>query len=34
MYAKPGASKDDIFWTNIVKGEKYWTANMNMIGLA
>ena len=34
QYAKPGAKKEDVFWSNILHQEKYWTVNMGQIGLA
>jgi len=31
-FAKSGLSEKDIFWSNMVKGEKYWTVGMSDVG--
>lgn len=32
-FAKSGSSEKDIFWANMVRGEKYWTVGMSDVGM-
>lgn len=33
QYAKPGSSENDIFWSKMIKNEKYWTVGMSDVGV-
>ena len=33
MYAREGATPDDIYWAKTINNEKYWTLNMAQISL-
>jgi hypothetical protein len=33
QFAKPGSGDSDIFWSKMIKNEKYWTTAMSDVGL-